>query len=761
MAKSASSSSDPAGLSLAAATREHGALGAELREHDRRYFQDDAPTVSDGEYDGLRRRYEAIEAAFPELGATDDSLGGVVGAAPSERFAKRRHRVPMLSLGKAYAEEEVGEFVARVRRFLRFPEDAPLAVTAEPKVDGLSLSLRYEGGALVSATTRGDGREGEDVTPNARTVRDIPDRLKGHAPDVLEVRGEIYLTHADFAAINERQLASGKAAIANPRNGAAGSLRQLDPKVTASRPLKFFAYTWGEVAPGLPAETQHGMVEALASYGFAVNPLMRLCHSVEEMLDQYRLIEGERATLGYDIDGVVYKIDDLGLQERLGFVSREPRWAIAHKYSAEEATTLVEEIDIQVGRTGSLTPVAKLAPVTVGGVVVRNATLHNEDEVDRKDVRVGDTVRIRRAGDVIPQVLGVLEEKRPKGARPFNFPTTCPVCGSSAVREVDPKTGRADVVRRCTGGLTCPAQAVERLKHFASRNAFDIEGLGGTFIEVLYEAGLVKGPADIFRLDKAKTREALEARRNALIDQRFEAQNKTRQGKAKKVDEEAKVVTNLLAGIEARRRIGLDRAIFALGIRHVGETNARLLARHFGSLPALRDTALLAGRDEPVPEGEEALEPTADARQPTAEARQPTAEAREALAELESIGGIGPIVVEALVDFFREPQNEEMLDALLAEIEPEPLEAVASESPVSGKTVVFTGALELMTREEAKAMAERLGAKVAGSVSAKTDIVIAGPGAGSKLKKASELNLQVVDEAGWLALVGVRRETGG
>ncbi|TDR93182.1 NAD-dependent DNA ligase LigA [Enterovirga rhinocerotis] len=731
-----------ADLDLDGARAEYDALAAELKRHDALYYNEDAPEVSDADYDALRRRYEEIEGAYPDF-ATAESLTRTVGAEPSGRFAKRRHAVPMLSLGKAYTDEEVAEFDARIRRFLRLPADAPLAFTAEPKVDGLSLSLRYENGALVAATTRGDGQEGEDVTPNAMTVSDIPHELTAEGvPAVFEVRGEIYLTHADFAAINERQVAAGKQPIANPRNGAAGSLRQLDAEVTRSRPLKFFAYAWGEVS-ALPARTQHGMVQKLADYGFRTPDHMRLCHSVDEMLEQYRLIGEKRAELGYDIDGVVYKVDDLALQERLGFVSREPRWAIAHKYSAEVAITEIEQIDIQVGRTGALTPVAKLKPVTVGGVVVRNATLHNEDFIKGigpdgtqlrggTDIRVGDTVTIQRAGDVIPQVLEVMLDKRPADSAPYAFPTTCPACGSNAVREHNPRSGREDVVRRCTGGLTCPAQLVERLKHFVSRNAFDIDGLGGTFIEVLYEAGLVRSPADIFTLGegerKAKTREAIERRRNELIDQRFAAQNKVRATKAKKAkeaEEEAKVVTNLLAGIEARRTIGLDRFIFALGIRHVGETNARLLARHFGSIEALRDTAIrAAGGDE------------------------------EAKADFIAIGGLGEVVTEALIDVFREDHNRDMLAALLEQVTPEPMEAVATASPVAGKTVVFTGTLEQLTRDEAKAMAERLGAKVSGSVSAKTDIVVAGPGAGSKLKKAAELGLTVMDEAGWIALVG-------
>ncbi len=690
-------------LGAGEAAREYRRLGEEIAEHDRRYYQDDAPTVTDAEYDALRLRYEALENQFPEL-ATGESLTRTVGAAPSEKFAKRRHAVPMLSLGKAYTDEEVGEFVARVRRFLRIPDEVPLAFTAEPKVDGLSLSLRYEGGELVAATTRGDGSEGEDVTPNARTVRDIPHRLSGDPPAIFEVRGEIYLTHAEFALINERQVAAGKAPIANPRNGAAGSLRQLDAKVTASRPLHFFAYGWGE-ASSMPSGTQSGMVALLAAFGFKTNPLTRLCRSADEMLEQYRLIETERATLGYDIDGVVYKVDDIALQDRLGAVSREPRWALAHKFSAEKATTIVDAIEIQVGRTGALTPVAKLRPVTVGGVVVSNATLHNEEEILRKDVRVGDTVTIQRAGDVIPQVLGVDLDKRPADSKPYEFPTTCPACGSSAVRETNPRTGKLDAVRRCTGGLVCPAQAVERLKHFVSRNAYDIEGLGEQRIDEFYRDGMITRPGDIFTL--------------AERDRRSLTKLENREGWGRQSAQK------LFDAIEARRTIGLDRFIFALGIRHIGETNARLLARHFGSFEALRDIG-----------------------------RRAAAGDAEALGELTAIGGVGEVVAEALVDFFREAHNEEMLDDLLAQVTPQPLEIVSSTSPVVGKTVVFTGSLERITREEAKAMAERLGAKVAGSVSAKTDIVVAGPGAGSKLKKAAELGLQVMDEEGWFQLVG-------
>ncbi|WP_457089799.1 NAD-dependent DNA ligase LigA [Microvirga sp. P5_D2] len=703
-------------LTPAEARAEHEALGAEIAEHDRRYYEEDAPTVSDAEYDGLRQRYEALEGLFPEL-KTTESLTQKVGSKASEKFAKIRHRVPMLSLANGFTDEEVEEFVERIRRFLQWKADAPLFFTAEPKIDGLSLSLRYEKGKLVTAATRGDGALGEDVTNNARTVDDIPHVLKGaNIPDVFEVRGEVYLSHKDFAAINERQEAAGKPVFANPRNAAAGSLRQLDPKITASRPLCFFAYAWGEVS-AMPADTQSGMMEALRGFGFHVNKLTRRCASIAEMLEHYHAIETDRANLGYDIDGVVYKVDDLGLQQRLGFVSRSPRWALAHKFPAQKAVTVLEGIEINVGRTGSLNPIARLRPVTVGGVVVSNATLHNEDYIkgiggngekirNGVDIRIGDTVIINRAGDVIPKVLDVVLEKRPTDAKPYEFPTQCPACGSHAVREVNPRTGKEDAVRRCTGGLICPAQARERLKHFVSRNAFDIEGMGDQRIDEFYEEGLVQRPQDIFTL----------AERNARSLKRLE--NREGWGETS--------VKNLFAAIEARRSISLNRLIFALGIPHIGETSARLLARHFGTFEALREAAKAAA--DP---------------------------ASEEHADITSIGGIGPVVAEAVVEFFKEAHNEEMLDALLAQVKPEPMEVPATtHSPVAGKTVVFTGSLEQMTREEAKAMAERLGAKVAGSVSKKTDIVVAGPGAGSKLAKAAELGLQVMDEDGWFALVG-------
>ena len=702
-------------LTPAEASAEHEALGREIAEHDRRYYEEDAPSVSDAEYDALRRRYEELEARFPEL-KTAESLTRKVGAKASEKFAKIRHRAPMLSLSNGFTDEEVGDFVERIRRFLQVKPETALAFTAEPKIDGLSLSLRYEGGRLVSAATRGDGTVGEDVTANARTVDDIPQALRGEGiPAVCEVRGEVYLSHEDFAKINERQAAAGKPLFANPRNAAAGSLRQLDPAITRSRPLRFFAYAWGEMS-AMPAATQFGMIECFRSWGFKTNPLTVRCTSVAALLEHYHAIETERANLGYDIDGVVYKVDDLSLQSRLGFVSRSPRWALAHKFPAQQAITVVEAIEINVGRTGSLNPIAKLKPVTVGGVVVSNATLHNEDYIrgiggngepirGGIDIRVGDTVVVLRAGDVIPKVLDVVVEKRPADAQPYLFPTVCPACGSHAVREVNPRTGKEDAVRRCTGGLICPAQARERLKHFVSRNAFDIEGLGEQRIDEFYAEGLITRPQDIFTLEA----------RNARSLKRLE----NREGWG------ATSAKNLFSAIEARRSIPLNRFVYALGIPHIGETSAKLLARHFHTFEALRETA------------KSAADPGS-----------------EAYAELTAIGGIGAVVADAVVEFFKEAHNEEMLDALLAEVTPEPIEAAASDSPVAGKTVVFTGSLEQMTREEAKAMAERLGAKVAGSVSKKTDLVVAGPGAGSKLDKAREAGVQVIDEDGWFALVG-------
>jgi DNA ligase (NAD+) len=684
-------------LTLKKAQGEHARLQADIAEHDRRYHGEDAPIISDAEYDALRRRYTELEETFPQL-ADSDSLSRKVGAAPSEKFAKVRHRVPMLSLGNIFADEEIEEFCARVRRFLGMSESGPLDVVAEAKIDGLSCSLRYENGELVQAATRGDGYEGEDVTANVRVVQAIPKQLRG-APKIFEARGEVYMRHADFAALNARQAAAGKPVYANPRNFAAGSLRQLDSRITADRPLQFFAYAWGEVSEPF-ASTQFGAIEAMARFGLPTNPLTKLCHSAAEILAQYRSIEEKRATLGYDIDGIVYKVNDLALQQRLGFVSRSPRWAVAHKFPAEQAMTIVEAIEINVGRTGALTPIAKLKPVNVGGVVVSNATLHNEDEIGRKDVRAGDTVVVQRAGDVIPQILSVALEKRPKDSKPYVFPETCPVCGSAALREIDEKTGEKDVVRRCTGTLICPAQAVEGLKHFVSRNAFDIEGLGEKLIELFFTEGLIRTPADIFTL-QARDGQG----RPPLRDWEGFGETSAR---------------NLFKAIEARRTVPLNRFLYALGVRHIGETNARRLARHFGDWDSLRAAA----------------------------------GAEDAAEEISAIGGIGPVVAEAIADFFAEQRNEAALDALVKEVTIEPMEAIAAGHPLAGQTIVFTGSLEKMTRDEAKAVAERLGAKVSGSISAKTNLVVAGPGAGSKLAKARELGVETIDEEEWIKRAG-------
>jgi DNA ligase (NAD+) len=708
-------------LSSAEAEKELDKLARDIAEHDRRYHADDAPTISDADYDALRRRNTEIEARFPLL-VRADSPSHRIGAKASKGFAKVIHAKPMLSLDNAFSDEDVADFITRVRRFLGLKEDEDVAVTAEPKIDGLSASLRYENGVLVQGATRGDGAEGEDITANLKTLSDIPLRLKGKPPAVLEVRGEVYMTHKGFAALNKAQEKADKPTYANPRNSAAGSVRQLDPAITAARSLNFFAYTWGEISE-LPAKTQIGMLEKFTDYGFVVNPLVKCCQTTEQILKFYRDIESKRARLGYDIDGVVYKVDRLDLQERLGFVSRSPRWAIAHKFPAEQAETVVEDIEIQVGRTGKLAPVARLKAITVGGVVVRNATLHNEDEIARKDVRIGDTVVIQRAGDVIPQIVRVLEGKRPKNAKPYKFPHLCPVCGSHAVREVDEKTGKQDVDRRCTGGLICDAQTVERLKYFVARDGFDIEGLGGTMIELFHEKGLLKEPADIFALIEKpeKVSKILAEHRAALSEERRAAEGKEPvKAKAKKADDkEDKVVENLMVAIVQRRKIGLDRLINALGIRHVGETTARLIARHYRTL-----NAFLKGM-----------------------------ESDEARAELESLEGIGGVVAEAICDFFEEPHNVKALGRLLAWLDVQPMAAPAKTSPVSGKTVVFTGTLEKMTRQEAKARAESLGAKVSGSVSAKTDIVVAGPGAGSKLKDAQKHGVEVMDEDAWLKLI--------
>ncbi len=689
-------------LTEAEAKAELKRLAADIAEHDKRYYQEDTPTVSDAAYDALRERYAAIEARFPAL-IRVDSPSRKVGAAPAEKFAEVRHAIPMLSLDNAFSEGEVADFVDRVRRFLRLKEDEPLAITAEPKIDGLSCSLRYEGGRLVSGATRGDGEVGEDVTANVRTIAEIPDRLHGaHVPDIVEVRGEIYMAKADFMKLNEYQRAAGKKIFANPRNSAAGSLRQKDPNVTASRPLKFFAYAWGEMSD-MPAETQMRMVHWLASAGFKISLLMRLCHSLDELLATYRDIEEKRASLGYDIDGVVYKVDRLDWQDRLGFVSRSPRWALAHKFPAEKATTVVNAIEVQVGRTGALTPVAKLAPVTVGGVVVQNATLHNADEIARLDVRVGDTVEIQRAGDVIPQVLRVLPDKRPHDATPYRFPTHCPCSLKTPVVRETTASGEEGAIARCSGEFACPFQKIEHLKHFVSRRAFDIEGLGEKQIELFFEKEWLKEPADIF---------TLEARNDEIKLQEHEGYGELS-------------VRNLFTAIAARREIALERFIYALGIRHVGETTARALARAYGTWHAFHDACVR------LAEGD------ADAR-----------------AEMDALDQIGDAVIDSLATYFGEGHNRRIVERLTREVRILDAEKVATSSPVAGKTVVFTGALEKMTREEAKAMAERLGAKVAGSVSKKTDYVVAGPGAGSKLTKAREAGVNVLSEDEWFALVG-------
>ncbi|MEZ5847947.1 MAG: NAD-dependent DNA ligase LigA [Geminicoccaceae bacterium] len=672
-------------------------LAGEIARHDRLYHALDAPEISDADYDALRRRNAAIEARFPDL-VRADSPALRVGAPPVEAFGKVAHAVPMLSLDNAMADEDVVEFIARIRRFLNLGEGDPVAISAEPKIDGLSCALRYEDGLLVRGATRGDGTTGEDITANVRTIFDIPQRLaaEGDPPALLEVRGEIFMHHADFQALNRRREDNGDPVFANPRNAAAGSVRQLDSRITARRRLRFFAYAWGEAEPAIDG-SYSAFLDRLERLGFNVNPLRRLCRTAGELVEYHREIASMRHELGYDIDGVVLKVDDIALQRRLGFVGRAPRWAIAHKFEAEKVETRLLEIRIQVGRTGALTPVAELESVTVGGVVVSRATLHNQDYIEEKDIRVGDIVTIQRAGDVIPQVVTVDVDRRPEDARPFIFPDHCPECGSLAIRP------EGEAVRRCTGGLVCPAQLTERLRHFVSREAFDIEGLGRKQVPQLIEAGLIREPADIFRL----------ARDRGTLD-RLESLDGWAEKKVQK----------LVKALDERRRIGLDRVIYGLGIRFVGETNARLLARHYGSLEGWRSAMLQIGRSD-----------------------------EEALAELNGIDGIGPRIVEALREFFAEGRNVEVLDALTGELQ---VEAVAmpngDATPFSGKTLVFTGSLGAMSRAEAKARAEALGAKVAGSVSKKTDFVIAGADAGSKAKKAAELGIDVLSEAQWMEM---------
>jgi DNA ligase (NAD+) len=690
-----------ADLTEAQGKAEHARLEAEIAAHDRRYYEEDAPTVSDADYDKLRQRYGAIEARFPQL-RTPASLTQRVGAAPSARFAKVRHAVPMLSLDNAFSEDDVHDFVARIRRFLRLSDDDEIEFSAEPKIDGLSMSLRYEKGALVTGATRGDGYEGEDVTANVKTLADIPQRLKATSiPAICEVRGEVYMTKHAFLALNKRQAEAGGQIFANPRNSAAGSLRQKDPSITAARPLGFFAYAWGEMSE-MPAETQSGMIKWFERCGFKTNPLTKLCRGLDALLNFHHQIETQRGTLDYDIDGVVYKVDRLDWQERLGFVSRSPRWAAAHKFPAERAITVLKDIEIQIGRTGALTPVAKLEPVTVGGVVVQNATLHNADEIARLDVRIGDTVEIQRAGDVIPQVLGVIPDERPRGAKSYEFPKVCPCPLHTDVVRDQTATGEQGVIARCTGEFACPYQIVEHLKHFVSRRAFDIDGLGDKQIELFYEQGWIKEPADIFTLEERNSKIRLEE---------VEGFGETS-------------VRNLFAAIAARREIALERFIYALGIRHVGETTAVALARGYGSWDAFHDAGLkLAKGDE-------------DTRQ-----------------DMDALDQIGDTVIDSLRDYFAEAHNRRRIERLAAQVQIRQAAKPRSDSAVAGKTVVFTGTLETMTRDEAKASAERLGAKVSGSVSKKTDYVVAGPGAGSKLADAKKLGVRILTEHDWAKLI--------
>jgi DNA ligase (NAD+) len=699
-------------LTAKQAQGEHARLTAEIAGHDKRYYQDDRPSVTDAEYDALRQRYNAIEARFPDL-RTQDSLSLKVGAAPSGKFKKVRHAVPMLSLDNAFAEQDVVDFVGRIRRFLKLADDETIAFSAEPKIDGLSMSLRYEDGALVTAATRGDGAEGEDVTANIRTLEDVPQKLTGrNVPPVCEVRGEVYMTKGAFLKLNERQKAAGDTIFANPRNSAAGSLRQKDPAITASRPLGFFAYAWGEMS-AMPADTQHGMIKWFETCGFKTNPLTKPVRSTEELIAFHREIETQRSHLDYDIDGVVYKVDRLDWQERLGFISRTPRWAIAHKFPAERATTVLKDIEIQVGRTGALTPVGKLEPVGVGGVIVQNVTLHNEDYIkgiggkgevlrEGRDIRIGDTVIVQRAGDVIPQVVDVVLDKRPKGAKEYHFPKKCPCPLHTDVVREETATGEEGSRARCSGEFACPYQKIQHLMLFVSRRAFDIEGLGEKQIELFYEKEWVREPADIF---------TLQARNRTIKLEEIEGYGETS-------------VRNLFDAINERRTIGLDRFIYALGIRHVGETTALALARGYGAWDAFHDACLK------VAKGDE-----------------------EAIADMDALDQIGDTVIQAVAAYFGESHNRGIVERLTKQVKILDAEKPKKDSVIAGKTVVFTGSLEKMTREEAKAMAERLGAKAAGSVSKKTDYVVAGPGAGSKLAEAKKHGVTVLTEDEWLKMI--------
>ena len=712
MASHDSSKIKPADLTEAQAKAELARLAAEIAAHDKRYYQQDKPTVSDAEYDALRERNAAIEKRFPDL-VRPDSPSRRVGAAPTGKFKKVRHALPMLSLDNAFADQDVIDFAARIRRFLKLSDDEKITFSAEPKIDGLSMSLRYEDGDLVTAATRGDGSEGEDVTANIRTLKDVPLELKGrHVPKICEVRGEVYMTKADFLKLNERQKAADEPIFANPRNSAAGSLRQKDPGVTASRPLGFFAYAWGQMSE-MPADSQSGMIKWFAGCGFKTNPLTRIRHSVEELLAFHREIEQTRAKLDYDIDGVVYKVDRLDWQERLGFVSRSPRWAIAHKFPAERATTVLKDIEIQVGRTGALTPVGKLEPIGVGGVIVQNVTLHNEDYIkgiggdgeplrEGRDIRIGDTVIIQRAGDVIPQIVDVVIEKRKKDSKPYPFPTKCPCYLHTKVVREETATGEEGARARCSGEFACPYQKIEHLKLFASRRAFDIEGLGEKQIEFFFEKEWVREPADIFTLEKKHKSELLKE----------EGYGETS-------------VHNLFAAIDERRRISLERFIFALGIRHVGETTALALARGYGSWKAFHDACLK------VAKGDE-----------------------EVIAEMDALDQIGETVIESIKAYFGESHNRGIVERLTREVTILDAEKPKTDSAIAGKTVVFTGTLEKFSRPEAEATAQRLGAKTSGSVSKKTDYVVAGPGAGSKLAEAKKHGVKVLSEDEWLKLIG-------
>ena len=705
-------------MSVDQASAELARLAKLISQADNAYHNDDAPIMVDAEYDALRRRNLLIEERFPKL-VREDSPSQWVGAPPSTRFEKVTHRVPLLSLQNGFSDADIEGFVDSVKRFLSLDEQAPVALTVEPKIDGLSASLRYEKGELRVGATRGDGQVGENVTANLLTVTDIPKTIK-NAPDILEVRGEVYMAHTDFQQLNERLMAdeTAREPFANPRNAAAGSLRQLDHAITAERPLRFFAYAFGEVSEPV-ADTQWEGIEKLKRWGFSVNPLTRRFESVAEILAHYQWLIEERPSIDYDIDGVVYKVDRFDYQQRLGFRSNNPRWAIAHKFPAEQAVTILEDIDIQVGRTGALTPVARLRPVTVGGVVVSNATLHNQDEIERKDIRIGDHVVVQRAGDVIPQIVRVVMEKRQKGAKPYTFPETCPACGSLAVRGKN-ANGETDAVRRCTGGMICPAQVVEQLKHFVSRKAMDIDGLGTKQIEQFFELGYVREPADIF---------TLEARQKAgdidLYTYKMRKDNSYDLKEGEKQPTNTKSIGNLFEAITARKSTSLDRVIFALGIRHIGETNARLFAQHYGNFDAFQAAAVSA-HDTAHPAYEEML----------------------------AIDGVGALVADGVINFFAEERNRAAVSRLLSHVNPIPLDVPSTQdSEVAGKTIVFTGTLEKMSRDEAKARAQSLGAKVSGSVSSKTDILVAGNKAGSKLKKAQDLGVQTLSEDEWLALI--------